>query len=121
MYAQVTKLFIMQFSPSSCHFILFGPNIFLSFLFSYLLSLCSSFNVGVQLSHQYKTTGIIISFFILIFTFEAVDKKAKGSGLNASKHYANANVRNIGQGEPRHRKYKRLKLGGGQTYDRSSD
>jgi hypothetical protein len=30
-------------------------------------------------------------------------------------------VRNIGQGEPRHRKYKRLKLGGGQAYGRSSD
>jgi hypothetical protein len=28
---------------------------------------------------------------------------------------------NIGQGEPRHRKYKRLKLGGGQAYDRSSE
>jgi hypothetical protein len=26
--------------------------------------------------------------------------------------HENANVRNIGQGEPRHRKYKRLKLGG---------
>jgi hypothetical protein len=33
----------------------------------------------------------------------------------------NANVRNIGQGEARHRKYKSLKLGGGQAYDRSSD
>jgi hypothetical protein len=30
-------------------------------------------------------------------------------------------VRGIGQGEARHRKYKRLKLGGGQAYDRSSD
>jgi hypothetical protein len=29
----------------------------------------------------------------------------------------NENVRNIGQGEARHRKYKRLKLGGGQTFD----
>jgi hypothetical protein len=28
--------------------------------------------------------------------------------------------RNIGQGEARHRKYKRLKLGSGQAYDRSS-
>jgi hypothetical protein len=28
---------------------------------------------------------------------------------------------NIGHGEARHRKYKRLKLGGGQAYDRSSD
>jgi hypothetical protein len=33
----------------------------------------------------------------------------------------NENVRNIGQGEARHRKYKRLKLGGGQAYDRSSE
>jgi hypothetical protein len=33
----------------------------------------------------------------------------------------NENVRHIGQGEARHRKYKRLKLGGGHTYDRSSD
>jgi hypothetical protein len=32
-----------------------------------------------------------------------------------------ANFRNIGQDEPRHRKYKRIKLGGGQSYDRSSD
>jgi hypothetical protein len=31
------------------------------------------------------------------------------------------NVRNIGQGDARHRKYKRLKLGGGQAYDRSND
>jgi hypothetical protein len=28
--------------------------------------------------------------------------------------------RNIGKGEAQHRKYKRLKLGGGQAYDRSS-
>jgi hypothetical protein len=27
------------------------------------------------------------------------------------------NIRGIGQGEARHRKYKRLKLGGGQAYD----
>jgi hypothetical protein len=30
-------------------------------------------------------------------------------------------VPNIGQDEARHRKYKRLKLGGDQAYDRSSD
>jgi len=30
------------------------------------------------------------------------------------------NVRNVGKSEARHRKYKRLKLGGGQAYDRSS-
>jgi hypothetical protein len=37
------------------------------------------------------------------------------------KNHDNENVRNIGQGEARHRKYKRLKLGGGQAYDRSSE
>jgi hypothetical protein len=31
----------------------------------------------------------------------------------------NENVRNISQGEARHRKYKRLKLGGGHVYNRS--
>jgi hypothetical protein len=33
----------------------------------------------------------------------------------------NANVRIIGQDETRHKKYNRLKLDGGQAYDRSSD
>jgi hypothetical protein len=35
-------------------------------------------------------------------------------------NHDNENVRNTGQGEARYRKYKRLKLGGGQAYDRSS-
>jgi hypothetical protein len=34
------------------------------------------------------------------------------------QNHENANIRNIGQGEARHRKYKRLKLDGGQAYDR---
>jgi hypothetical protein len=37
------------------------------------------------------------------------------------QHLENIRIRNIGQGEARHRKYTRLKLGGGQAYDRSSD
>jgi hypothetical protein len=37
------------------------------------------------------------------------------------KNYENANFRDIGKDEARHRKYKRLKLGGGQAYGRSSD
>jgi hypothetical protein len=36
------------------------------------------------------------------------------------QNHVNPNVRNI-EGEAQHRKYKRLKLGGGQDYDRSSD
>jgi hypothetical protein len=37
------------------------------------------------------------------------------------QNHKKVHVRGIGQGEARHRKYKRLKLGGGQAYDRSSD
>jgi hypothetical protein len=37
------------------------------------------------------------------------------------KNYEIANVRNIAKGEAQHRKYKMLKLGGGQVYDRSTD
>jgi hypothetical protein len=33
-------------------------------------------------------------------------------------NHVNPNVRGIGQGEARHRKHKRLKLGGDQAYDR---
>jgi hypothetical protein len=35
-------------------------------------------------------------------------------------NHENSNVRATGQGEPRHRKYKKVKLGRGQAYDRSS-
>jgi hypothetical protein len=37
------------------------------------------------------------------------------------QNHENEYVRSIGQSEATHRKYKRLKLGGGQAYDRSSD
>jgi hypothetical protein len=37
------------------------------------------------------------------------------------QNHDNENVHNIGQGEARHKKYKRLKPGGGQAYDHSSD
>jgi hypothetical protein len=40
---------------------------------------------------------------------------------NSGRPGANCFSGNIGQGEAQHRKYKRLKLGGGQAYDRSSD
>jgi hypothetical protein len=36
-------------------------------------------------------------------------------------NHVNPNVRGTGQGEDRHRKYKRLKLGSGQDCDRSAD
>jgi hypothetical protein len=36
-------------------------------------------------------------------------------------NHVNPNVRGIGQGESMYRKNKRLRLGGGQAYDRSAD
>jgi hypothetical protein len=36
------------------------------------------------------------------------------------QNHENENARYIGQGKARHRKYKRLKLGGGHVYDCSS-
>jgi hypothetical protein len=36
------------------------------------------------------------------------------------QNHDNENVHAIGKGEATHRKYKRLKLGGGQAYDRLS-
>jgi hypothetical protein len=36
------------------------------------------------------------------------------------QNHENKHARGIGQGETRHRKYKKLKLGCGQAYDRSS-
>jgi hypothetical protein len=42
------------------------------------------------------------------------------AGNKVIQNHDNENVHTIGQGEARHRKYKRLKLGGGQAYDRSS-
>jgi hypothetical protein len=39
----------------------------------------------------------------------------------AIQNYENANVRDIGKAETRHRKYKRFELGGDQAYDRSSN
>jgi hypothetical protein len=37
------------------------------------------------------------------------------------RNHVNENVPHIGQGEARHRKYKRLNLGGGHVYAHSSD
>jgi hypothetical protein len=37
------------------------------------------------------------------------------------QNHENEHVRGIGQGEARESKYNKLKLGGGQAYDRSND
>jgi hypothetical protein len=48
------KLLSMQFPPVPSYFLPLRPNIFLSTVFSNILSLCSSLNVRDRVSHPYK-------------------------------------------------------------------
>jgi hypothetical protein len=58
--------------------------------------------------------------FNLSYAYDYITRLSKKQAEVIQNH-ENEHVRNLGQGEVRHRKYKRLKLGGGQAYDRSSD
>jgi hypothetical protein len=58
--------------------------------------------------------------FQVPFIYDYVTKLRRQQAEVIQNH-ENANVRDIGKCKPRHGKYKRLKLGGGQVYDRSSD
>jgi hypothetical protein len=44
--------------------------------------------------------------------------KLRRQQAKVERNHDNENVRKAGQGEARHTKYKRLKLGGGQAHDR---
>jgi hypothetical protein len=57
--------------------------------------------------------------FQISFVYDFIIKLCRQQAEVIQNH-VNENVRNIGQGEARHRKYKRLKHGGNQAYDRSS-
>jgi hypothetical protein len=57
--------------------------------------------------------------FKLPYIYDYITKLSRQQAEVIQNH-ENANVRNIGPGDPRHRKYKRLNLGGGQSYHRSS-
>jgi hypothetical protein len=57
--------------------------------------------------------------FNILYIYDYITKICRQQA-EVIRNHENANVRHIGQGEARHRKHKRLKLGGGQAYDRSS-
>jgi hypothetical protein len=57
--------------------------------------------------------------FKLPYLYDHITKLCKQQ-VEVILNHENANVRNTGQGEARHRKYNRLKLGGDQAYNRSS-
>jgi hypothetical protein len=58
--------------------------------------------------------------FHLLYMYDYVTKLCRQQAEVILNH-DNGNVRYVGQDKARHRKYKRLKLGGGQAYDCSSD
>jgi hypothetical protein len=66
-----------------------SPNILLSTLFSVILHLCSCLNVKDQVSNTFKTTGKIIVFVALIFTYWGSRWKTKDSELHGRKHSLN--------------------------------
>jgi hypothetical protein len=55
----------------------FGPNILLSTLFSNTLSQSSSFNVGNQVSHPYRTTGKVIVPYSNFYVFGQKTRRQK--------------------------------------------
>jgi hypothetical protein len=57
--------------------------------------------------------------FQIPYVYDYITKTCRQQAEVIQNH-ENEHVRYIGQGEARHRKYKRLKLGGGHVYDRSS-
>jgi hypothetical protein len=58
--------------------------------------------------------------FKIPYIYDYVIKLCRQQAETIQNH-EKANVRDIEQGEARHRKYKRLTLGSGQAYDRLSD
>jgi hypothetical protein len=58
--------------------------------------------------------------FQIPFVYDYITKLCRQQAEVIQNH-DNENACTIGQGEARHRKYKWLKLGGSQAYDRSSD
>jgi hypothetical protein len=58
--------------------------------------------------------------FKVLYILDYITKLCRQQA-EVKQNHENANVRDIGQEEARDRKCKRLKLGGGQAYDCSSD
>jgi hypothetical protein len=61
------------------------------------------------------TSPRIASGFKISYVYDYITKLFRTQEEGILNH-VNPNVLGIGQGESRHMKYKRLKLGGGQTY-----
>jgi hypothetical protein len=58
--------------------------------------------------------------FQVPFIYDYINKLCRQQAEDLQSH-KNANICDIGKGETQHRKYKKLKLGDAQAYDRLSD
>jgi hypothetical protein len=58
--------------------------------------------------------------FKIPYLYEFVTKLCRLQAAEVIQNHENVNFCNIGQGEAKQRKYRRLKLGVGQAYDRSN-
>jgi hypothetical protein len=71
-------------------------------------------------SSKAHTSSRFTHGFKIPYVYEYITKLCRQQAEVIQRH-DNKNVGSIGQCEAQHRKNKRLKLGGGQAYDRSSD
>jgi hypothetical protein len=69
---------------------------------------------GCTTVHEFHVT------FKIPYVYDYITKLCR-TWVEVILNYVNPNAHDIGQGEGRHRKNKRLKLGGGQAYDCSAD
>jgi hypothetical protein len=56
-YRALMKLFIMQFSPSTCHILSFRSQYTPPYSVSNILNLCPSLHVRDKVSHSHRTTA----------------------------------------------------------------
>jgi hypothetical protein len=78
------------------------------------------FPVGYDLNLYMLCRGKMHKAFHMPYVYHYIIKSCRQQAEVIQNH-ENGNVRYIRQGDARHTKYKRLKLGGGHVYNCSSD
>jgi hypothetical protein len=84
---------------------------------NYLLKLQRLQNIVVRTNGKFPrriSVRDLHTAFKVSYLYDYIIKLCRQQ-VEVKQNHKNANVRNIGQGEPRHTKYKMLKLGGGQV------
>jgi hypothetical protein len=84
---------------------------------TYLLKLQRLQNKVLRIIGHYPRRTPIRELYVVFeipYVYDLITKLCRQKAEVLQNH-VNPNVRNIGQGEAQHRKYKRLKLGGGQA------